>query len=578
MNAALILTAIFNGAWQGALLCCAAYCGLRVQRTLNAATLFGIWSVLLTICVALPFANYAFATRPYTLHVATPVAVNIARESLARDNSPSLPESVTTQAAAAQAAPSFGERVIDVTTLLMEHAAIVLLLLAAIAALRLSFVVRDIVGMFAARRAAEPIDAPISAPLHIARPHAFVSSRALSSPCVLGFSPALIVIPQNLLNAPREELFSVILHEAEHVRRYDDVQNVLHRVLGAIAFFCPGVSIAVRQLALYREQICDDAALSDLGDPLVYARTLTGMAQWAQGAGVPVPSFIFKRKQLLHRLEAVLDGAANHSLSVNRRFAVAAGLTVLLAAGIVLRVQIPVVAKTYAASAKVAAKSDRSAAPARRSAGHHVAFTPHIARAANTERAAKRIAAVRFVAQAMHVKPTRAQSPPLLVAAERAPGDRYPTTTTSQATASAYAVSAAPPPAASVPPPGSFAHRGRHDSDDLLSALQASGMTNLSVDDLVALRDHGVRPELVSSARSFFGPSLAARTLIELADRGVDASYLHSLSAAGLRNISPAEVVRLRDHGVDAAYIVRIRSYNARAGVDDIIRLRDSGF
>src|SRR5690348_1986151 len=76
MNAALVLTALFNGAWQGAVLCFAAYAAFQMLRRLNATTMFAVWSALLVIALALPALNYVFAARPYTVRVAQPVRVH----------------------------------------------------------------------------------------------------------------------------------------------------------------------------------------------------------------------------------------------------------------------------------------------------------------------------------------------------------------------------------------------------------------------------------------------------------------------------------------------------------------------
>jgi hypothetical protein len=53
---------------------------------------------------------------------------------------------------------------------------------------------------------------------------------------------------------------------------------------------------------------------------------------------------------------------------------------------------------------------------------------------------------------------------------------------------------------------------------------------------------------------------------------------LQALRSAGESGACPDDVVRLRDHGVTASYIARIRAYNPRATLNDIIRLHDSGF
>ena len=611
MNYALLLTALFNGALQGAVVCFAAYLAFQRVRRLNATTMFAVWSALLVIALALPVANYLFAARPYTVHVPAPTQfVAVAAAPHVKVLPLHTPESLAASAAPVRSI-SLRETAANAIAALLDRAWIVLLLAAIGAAARLAVLCRDRAGMFAARRAAKRIELPFSTEA-LSRPYAFASSAELKSPCVLGFSPALIVIPEDMLGAPERELLSVVLHEREHVRRYDDVQNVLFRLINALAFFCPGVRLALRELALYREQICDDAAVNGIGDPVKYAMTLTGMAQWAQGGGVPVPSLIFKRKQLMHRLEVLLDRAASHSLRTNRRFAFTACAAFIAAAAIVLRFQVPVIAQVVAPPPPVPSRAH--AAP----------------------RAPKAPVQTHPVKPALAPAPPRATPPP--VAKAREPAVLLPRVVSLTSVAPATRIA----PVAPVEAPVTFARTAPRaprvagqKSSDILDALSAAGLRNLSVDQLIAIRDHGVTPDLVRAAAGYFGSSVSAEVLTKLADSGVSVSYLDDLRANGLTGIAPESVVMLLDHGVGtqlmraaytyfrpapsaadltyladhgvtascldhlrkygingvpvgdvvrlidrgvpASYVAKVRRMNPHATIDDIIRLHDAG-
>jgi hypothetical protein len=204
-----------------------------------------------------------------------------------------------------------------------------------------------------------------------------------------------------------------------------------------------------------------------------------------------------------------------------------------------------------------------------------------------------------------------------------------------------HAVAVAPLAPSVVVNPGSapvvvYAPTPRVRSNDVLDALDAAGIHNLSVDQLIAIRDHGVSSSLIRAAVAYFGTRISPTDLVSLADHGVSATYLESLRAqgvtgiapasvimlmdrgvrgsliaaanayfhpapsvadltslsdhgvgvqylmslrnAGVQNVSVADVIRLMDHGVDGAYIVKIRRWNPRVSIDDIIRLHDSGF
>lgn len=591
MNLALLVIALFNGAWQGALVCGTALLLFRCIRTVNASTMFTVWSVLLGICLALPVANYVFAARPYVaMQTAAPVAAPAAHAAASKDPA-RVRDAVTIRSSSPGAGgafvPSLRDRVIGVVSAVLSHSVMLLAALALIALVRVTLLVRDVAGMVLARRASKRIDPPVRAALRIGRPYAFASSSILRSPCVLGFAPALIVIPDDLLDAPHERLLGVVLHEAEHVRRYDDVQNVLHRVISALAFFCPGVHVALRELALYREQICDDAAIGRLGDPVAYAMTLTSMAGWAQGRGVPVPSFIFKRKQLVRRLEMLLDRAVNHSLKIDRRAAFSAAAAVVLTAAIVLRFQVPVIAQQIVSPAPVVAARPAIAhapparaavAPAARPAPAPAAVSKMVP-VAKAARAARPVA----IARAVHFRAHLALRTVTRVSMQQTETTEAPVAraavaaarSASSASASASASSASGAAVAAYAPAAPGHSEG---ADSMLAALEQAGLRNLSVDQLIKLRDNGVQPNLITTAHSYFGNALDVEALVHLSQNGIVASYLQSLSAAGFPHLAPADVVRLYDNGVTGAYIARIRAYNSRASVDDIIRLHNSGF
>ncbi len=646
MNASLLLTALFNGAWQGAALCVLALLAFRLFRRLNATTMFAVWSVLVAIAVLLPVANYAFATKPYVVIERVPAQHVMLRQ--VQHDMPAQRDTVVLRRAQHDMTPQRDARVRrDAFTLpqvqrdieaaadyVLRYAPIILALLALIAFARLGILVHDVVRMLLARKRVRSIEAPVPVSDAIGRPFRYAASSDFTSPCVLGFAPALIVIPEDLLSDDDAELTSVVLHEREHVRRFDDVQNVLHRFIGAVAFFCPGVRIALRELALYREQICDDAAINATGDRVSYAMTLTDLAHWAQGRGAPVPSLIFKRKHLLHRLEVLLDSAVSHSLHMNRRFAFAAVAAFILAAVLVLRIQVPVFAQTIVV-----------ASPAPVTQNVRVQMRKVHAR---VEQMHTQVKAMREQVKQLRVQANEMREQMVKIHTEM--NKARTTVKPIHVHVHVHAYHPRPYDVATVVPTASFASTTSmvttaktvptvttvsvNSSDDLLDALNAAGIRNLSVDDLIAIRDHGVTPDLVRSAASYFG-RIDAKDLVYLADHGVGPNYIGSLTASGVRGISPHEaadlmdhgvtsqliaaatayfrraeagdlttladhgvtaesiqsfrsvgltgasvhdLVRLFDNGVDAAYVAKVRRLNPRASIDDIIRLRDAGF
>ncbi len=583
MNAAPVLTALFNGAWQGAVLCTLAVFAFRLFRRLNATTMFTVWSVLLAIAVALPFANYAFAPKPVTVSVTRHAASATRSTAAGPDASATLRYlSVTsrrtevtpaTRRASAVSRPSLRENALTAITFVLHYAQWILLAVAVIALLRLAWLARDVVRMIKARARVRLIDPPVALSGEIGRPFEFAASGDFTSPCVLGFAPALIVIPEELLAQAGAELTSVVMHEREHVRRFDDIQNVVQRFIGAIAFFCPGVRIALRELALYREQICDDAAVNATGDRVSYAMTLTDLAQWAQGRGAPVPSLIFKRKHLMHRLEVLLDSAVSHSLRMNRRFAVAAATALVLAAAIVLRVQVPVFAETIAKppvppAPKIAVRAPKAAPVAPKIVVRAPKVAPMVPKVAEAvpKIAVHPVKAAPVVPNVrVHIAPVAPRNIAEIRAHVAAVAPVAPRLNVPVVHAAVFAAPAVPLVASA------------HGSTDLLDALNAAGMTNLSVDQLIALRDHGVSPMLVRSATSYFG-RISSDDLTYLADHGVGTPYLDELRSDRVTGLSVKDAVRLMDHGVTPAFMRSAFGYfRQRPSADDLVRMADHG-
>jgi beta-lactamase regulating signal transducer with metallopeptidase domain len=634
MNAPTLFMALFNGAWQGALLCAAAFGLLQVFRRLNAATRYAIWSSLLLIALLLPAANYAFSVKPVTHVLSSPSLCCIVNRSgngtraLTAASSLKLIGAVhrsgddkrALSSIASSIATALYARVIREAATLAAYANYALLALLAFALVRFTILSREVVRMIAARRSVRFIEPPFNLHDTMRRPYAFASSQGFATPCVLGFQPALIVIPETLLNAGSEnELLSVVLHEHEHVMRFDDVQNVLHRLAGAIGFFLPGAWLALRELAICREQICDDAAIAGAGNRYAYARTLSAMAGWIDASSVPVPCFLFKRKQLLRRIEVLLDAAVSHSLRPNFKFAATAVGSLALAAVLVLRLQVPVFAERIAVVPPV--KPAVPATPAKRILPAVAALPkpppppapskPKLAGAKKWIKSKKTVKLTKITRNVRMIESGRiapnvrtivndvtveVQGPAIApVAMPRAftplpgrvpmpriaPMPRMAPRVAAFAYAfstHAHAASLAREAVAAVEKvtraPGAITPFVR--GGDLLDALAQHGYTNLSVDDLIALRDHGVSGSLIAGASAFFGhPSVA--DLIRLADHGVDGSFVAELRSVGVSGLSADDVIRIRDHGVSPMLIAGLRARGYVVNADNLVKLADHG-
>ena len=106
------------------------------------------------------------------------------------------------------------------------------------------------------------------------------TSPSISSPMALGILRPIIVLPTDLVERLRtDELSLVLTHELAHVRRWDNLTMLLHRLVSAVLFFHPAVWLCGRMLRREAEQACDDLVVCVTGRSEAYARGLAHVAE-----------------------------------------------------------------------------------------------------------------------------------------------------------------------------------------------------------------------------------------------------------------------------------------------------------
>ncbi len=141
------------------------------------------------------------------------------------------------------------------------------------------------------------------------RPVAILRASDSHSPKAVGFFHPAIILPAWLLNSTGDELKHVLLHEMAHLRRRDDWTNLLQQVVKALFFFHPAVWWMERELALSREQACDDAALEQTADAQDYARSLALVAEksFIRRQVALAQAILGRAHQLTQRVTRILD-------------------------------------------------------------------------------------------------------------------------------------------------------------------------------------------------------------------------------------------------------------------------------
>lgn len=147
------------------------------------------------------------------------------------------------------------------------------------------------------------------------RPVRIVFSDHLEVALSVGLWKPVIIVPSEARRWNRSRLESIILHELAHVRRWDNVFNVLAQVVSSLYWFHPLVWRVQSRLTIDREQACDDAVLAAGARAPDYAQHLLQVAR----AVLPTRRRLLRTVEvsqssaLKDRLEAILETGRNRS-------------------------------------------------------------------------------------------------------------------------------------------------------------------------------------------------------------------------------------------------------------------------
>lgn len=105
-------------------------------------------------------------------------------------------------------------------------------------------------------------------------------SDQVDSLVVLGWLKPVVLVPvAALLALTPEALEALLVHELEHVRRWDFLANVLQTFVEALLFYHPAVWWLSGRIRQEREHCCDDAAVRACGDSILYASALVRLEE-----------------------------------------------------------------------------------------------------------------------------------------------------------------------------------------------------------------------------------------------------------------------------------------------------------
>src|SRR5262249_216968 len=166
------------------------------------------------------------------------------------------------------------------------------------------------------------------------------ATDAALEPCVFGLVRPVILIPATMTDRlSAEEWNAVLLHEASHIQRRDNLTGAVHMIVATLFWFYPLVWRIGKQLIKEREQACDEAVIRLTGNPEAYASGILNVCKFYMESRIASSPGV-AGSNLRKRIEGIMANPTIEELNKPKRL-------LLLAAGVVA-VVLPISAGVFA--------------------------------------------------------------------------------------------------------------------------------------------------------------------------------------------------------------------------------------
>jgi beta-lactamase regulating signal transducer with metallopeptidase domain len=410
-------------------------------------------------------------------------------------------------------------------------------------------------------------------------------SSEIVSPMAVGFRRPAVIVPETLLNQfTPEELDHVLLHELAHIARYDDWTNLFARLIGALLPIHPVAVWLVKQIEQDREAACDDWVVAMTGEARPYAASLTRLFELcsARRRQLLATGMADRASHLGERIEALLRSGRDFAPRVSL-VRVALGAAILL--GLVFAgaqaphwvafAQAPVVAPLPPVAPVPPVAPTPAVAPIPLPELPPVASQElqDLPRAFEDRQRATQTT-IEFL-QREYDERSRTYTPSHPEMIKLAEQIRAAELAMQLQKAQVFAMQAqlraqneqqrAAEQTRASAPNGSF-----------LAALVAAGYANLSVDEIIEIRNSGVSSEFLRSV-SDSGLKPSAKELVELARSGVSGQYLRALRDSGFKNLGVPDIIEAARSGVRPELIRALKDVFPQITMREIVEAAHSG-
>ena len=363
----------------------------------------------------------------------------------------------------------------------------------------------------------------------------YAKSEMVDAPAVVGWIRPVVLIPLSAMaGLSVEQLEAILAHELAHIKRYDALVNFFQIAMETVLFYHPAVWWVNRVIRAERENCCDDIAVAVCGDASEYARALATMG----GAQAPIWAMAANGGALKARIGRLLGmnqmahGVPRAGLAV---LALLCASCVVLAAG-VFKQDVPVTPLPAPPPPSAPAVPD-----------------PPVPKASELMRQA----------QALKYQMDAAPNRKMLRELERQVKDVDQKTMEHQAkelSRLAREIAARFDSGEGDEQAPAEEQKG----GSYIDSLEAAGLKNLTVDELIELKVQGVTGDYVKQMKAA-GFDASVHDLLGFKVQGVTPEYIRDIRATGLKP-SAHELMGLKVQGVTPEYIRALQS----AGLGDL--------
>jgi len=406
-------------------------------------------------------------------------------------------------------------------------------------------------------------------------------------PIACGVWRPAVLLPANAGEWSEERRRVVLLHELAHVARRDCLTQLLTQTACALYWFNPLVWYAASQSRIERERACDGYVLSVGAKPSDYAHHLLEIARSLRSCPTFEMSAIAsvamaRQSQLENRLLAILEKDGK-SQTTPRAMTISVTALLCFAALTIAAVRPVARAARNTSDQTIASDAKRQAVD---SPASDSAFAVD---SSSRDEKAVQDAARQTSEQEQKRKdkddeadddPTATQSIEADIERDTAQDiERDTAEDTTDLSSPVETPFAMPMPHVNpqinirINPNFKFKYeqeneqedatkrkeQSREQSSDYIEELATVGFQNLSVNQLIQLKTHGVTANYVKSLRAIGLSDLSVNQLATMRIHGVTPAYIEAMRAAGFAELTPGKLSTFRIHGVTPEYIKKMR-------------------